>query len=285
MRSSHSAAPLLPHDADIAEAGPAERIQRRSSLDTFVIPGRTRLPSGKVDRLETMDHQIAASLLNPEAHKPPKQHGFRVAKSSWLTSKNKKSPVSKERARSTEAAGDYAPPAEHMNKPKSQSQRNPPIYNGLPFTIIPPEDPRHQAVVRHQAREYLLQRNRQDRSKNHSYMHDDRELGIAYLRRTREDQGSPAQLQEHPLRPDDDELRILSGRSQSDGSRVTSTTWSTVSKRIFSSSSDKTQNRGSSKSIEEFNGLAAKYGLLQFAPPSEIASTGMASLILKIRSY
>ena len=43
------------------------RAQRRSSLDTFVIPGRTRLPSSKAS---TFDLQVTQGLLNSDLHRP-----------------------------------------------------------------------------------------------------------------------------------------------------------------------------------------------------------------------
>ena len=46
------------------------RAQRRSSLDTFVIPGRTRLPSSKAS---TFDLQVTQGLLNTDLPQAPKR--------------------------------------------------------------------------------------------------------------------------------------------------------------------------------------------------------------------
>lgn len=45
--------------------------RRRSSYDTLVIPNRTRLPSSQISQVEPIDLQIAANLLNAQAHALP----------------------------------------------------------------------------------------------------------------------------------------------------------------------------------------------------------------------
>lgn len=64
MQHFKSWAPLAPCEQQ-RQASTHTRAQRRSSLDTFVIPGRTRLPSSKTS---TFDLQITQELLNPSLH-------------------------------------------------------------------------------------------------------------------------------------------------------------------------------------------------------------------------
>ena len=266
MQSSHSAAPPLPNDADLAEAGPAARIRRRSSLDTFVIPGRTRLPSSRVGG--TMDTHIAESLLNPKSHKSPKKHSNRVSKSSWLASKNRKSPMSKEIARSIEEASVFTPSEEHTKKPKSKLKQKPSLHKAI--LVDPQKGPETQGLV--------PQTSKDDVEKYPVYLNDD-QLYIAQLDNGgSQTHSSVAQPQEHSL-PGEDNPGNSSDRPQSEGSRVTSTTWSSVSRIDFSNSSDNTRNRGSSKSVEEYNVLAIVYGLPPIELTPDIMSIGMSSFI------
>jgi len=62
-----------------------------------------------------------------------------------------------------------------------------------------------------------------------------------------------------------------------DQSRVTSTTWSTVSHRIFTDSSGSSNHRETSGFFEEYNRLAMKHGLPQFARGTEAESRGKLS--------
>ena len=55
-------------------------------------------------------------------------------------------------------------------------------------------------------------------------------------------------------------------------SRLTSTTWSTVSHRLFSGSSGSSRTMGASYYRDEYNKLAEKHGL----PPLEAALDGMS---------
>lgn len=59
LKSINSSAPTTEHTEFIR----GTRSQRRSSLDTFVIPGRTRLPSSQSSQNAT-DIQVAQALLN-----------------------------------------------------------------------------------------------------------------------------------------------------------------------------------------------------------------------------
>ena len=233
MRNSHSAAPLLLTNADKAEPGVATRIQRRSSLDTFVIPGRTRLPSSKVSQPEPMDVQIAQGLLNPHSLGVPKKHSHRADRPGWLAPKSKKSPIAKGKPRSNEETSVSTSTRKLMSKPKKK-----PVRFASRETMV---DPQHNRLPQHQdsvppSRETWLQTSQDD----------------------------PINRADGP---------------QSEGSRVTSTTWSTISHRIFSNSSGGSQNRGSSKPVEEYNAIALKHGLPQFALSPEITGPGMSAVV------
>ncbi len=236
MRNSHSAAPLLPTNVDIAKAGPAERIRHRSSLDTFVIPGRTRMPSSKVSQPEPMDIQIAQGLLNANTLKVPNKQSHRVEKHGWLAPKSKKSSMLKGKARSNEENPVPASPKEHKNKSKKASLK----FAGREIVIVPRND-------QHDQHNDLVSRS-----------------------------------QEHQLQVREDDPRDSFDGPPSEGSRATSTTWSTISHRIFSNSSGNSQNRSSPKSVEEYNLLALRHGLPQFAVTPEMANTGVFSFTLKV---
>ena len=57
------------HGNEYTDSKPSGASQHRSSLDTFVIPNRTRLPSTKVSKTQPADLQIAYSRLHPETVK------------------------------------------------------------------------------------------------------------------------------------------------------------------------------------------------------------------------
>ena len=54
------------HGSDCTDSSQSGKSRGRSSLDTFVIPNRTRLPSTKVSKPQPADLQIAYGLLRPE---------------------------------------------------------------------------------------------------------------------------------------------------------------------------------------------------------------------------
>ena len=229
MRYSHSAAPLLPNNAGNAEPRQAQRVRHRSSLDTFVIPGRTRLPSSRASQPQPMDFQITRGLLSADSLQVPKKNAHRLEKPDWLTPKYKKSHKSKGRARSDE-----------------ESPRN---HAHTPF----------QAPVTVASRETILLPQPNQHPRNYDLM---------------------PQPPEHRLRVSGDYPRSSLDGRQSETSRATSTTWSTVSHRIISNSSSSSQNWGSSKSVEEYNGLALKYGLPQFILTAENPQKGTFPFVL-----
>ena len=55
------------------------KVQGRSSLDTFIIPNRTRFPSSKPKILEDFDLPLTQTLLSIEAMAPPDAPGLRTS--------------------------------------------------------------------------------------------------------------------------------------------------------------------------------------------------------------
>lgn len=215
MQTSPKAVPTM-LDADTASSQPAPNFQHRSSLDTFVIPGRTRLPSSRVSQPEPMDIQIVHRLLNPDSFKVPKgrkKHG-------WLSPKRRKSSALHE---------DTKPDVDTLI---DATKKVPKILQGGDPIIIghgqdsPPESREGQA------------------------------------------QSSEERLRDSIDRPKD----------SSEGSRVTSTTWSSTSRRIFTNSSGCSQGQANSRFIEEYNVLAMKSGIPQLTAPADVAGGGMISL-------
>ena len=229
MRYSHSAAPLLPNNAKNAETRQVERLRHRSSLDTFVIPGRTRLPSSRVSQPQPMDLHVARGLLNTDSLQVPKKYTHRVERPDWLTPKRKKSPKPK-----VKACPDEESSKNHTDRP----EKEPTTVSSREIVEVP------------QANQY-------------------------------------SHPPKHQLRISDDYTRMSFDGRQSEGSRATSTTWSTVSHRIISNSSSGSQNRGSSRSVEEYNILAVMHGLPQFAVAAEVSQEGISPLnslaVLKLR--
>ena len=308
------------------EPGAAARIRRRSSLDTFVIPGRTRLPSSKVGQLDTTDIHIAECLLNLDFHDPPSKRSYRVTKPGWLDLKNKRLTMAKEKARSTDEAAAPAPSEGQTKKSKTKRKQKPALYDGRPLIIVDPKkDPQYQGSLPRpdghllrsseaelarwhphlnveqlhldprderisliyssaaQSQEHPLQQSRHGRLRETPHMYNNQPLYVVpNLNTNPQHQGLKLEPGENLSRPDEDDPRNPPDRPQSEGSRVTSTTRSTVSKRVLSSSSYITHNRGSSTSIEEFNVLATAYGLLPIEPNPEIMSTGMSPFVPKI---
>ena len=238
--SSESTAPIL-----------EQRPRSRSSLDTFVIPGRTRIPSNKP---QPIDIQIAEALLDPKLALPK-----RNSPNTMMSIEHKKD---REAKRLLETLGiqdttcrkssgeqplgerkhqqSSAKPSEHKTdsiftlKPHTQSisnirpgisQRPPPRMGDCNVIVVPP-------------------------------------------RRSRKIGANPPSKRAGPTLPS----KVTPPREQrrgfydgaigsSHGSRTTSMTWSTVSHRIFSSSTAHLQGSEAFASLEEFNRLAVQHGL------------------------
>ena len=133
MQHFKSWAPLAPYEQQ-RRASTQTRAQRRSSLDTFVIPGRTRLPSSKTS---TFDLQITQGLLNPS---------LRQSQSTKMSSKE-----SLDRSPDISPAGCMprrgaisgpAGPPHHKVRPDIV-KRPPPRFGGREVIIVPSQRLRH----------------------------------------------------------------------------------------------------------------------------------------------
>lgn len=88
MRSAKSSGSFS-RGADGDQGKVTGRPRRRSSLDTFRIPGRTRLPSSKASVPEVDDLRITKGLLNSGSFVVPPNAGPKMARPvSWLTAEH-----------------------------------------------------------------------------------------------------------------------------------------------------------------------------------------------------
>lgn len=210
----------------------SQRARRRSSLDTFLIPGRTRIPSSKASKnseTDVTDSLITRGLLRHSNMRFPNQQP-------------PSAPTIQYQGRGTfsPAAAKSAPRSggKSSNRVQKRSSgvkaelvaRPPPQYGSRGGLQIPSQRPR-TAVTQ--------------------------TVGIHLPRIT--SQGYPTS-QELP------ELTSFDGPSDALGSgraasRMTSMTWSTVSHRLFTDSSGSSRRSGASYYLVEYNELAEKYGL------------------------
>lgn len=138
MQHSKSFAQFVPSEQQ-RQASTQTRARRRSSLDTFVIPGRTRLPSSKAT---TFDLHVTQGLLNSCMLQPPRQNMTSVES---LEPSPEISPAGCMPRRGV-ISGPSGPPR-HRVRPEVV-RRPPPRFGGREVIIVPPQRPRphtHQA--------------------------------------------------------------------------------------------------------------------------------------------
>ena len=204
------------------QASTQTRARRRSSLDTFVIPGRTRLPSSKAS---TFDLQVTQGLLNSHIHRPPRRNMTSAESHEWSPATSPAGCLPRRGANSGPSG-----PLHYRVRPDIV-KRPPPRFGGREVIIVPPQRPRPHV---HQPAPHAL---------------------------------APISSQEHA------NMQTYDGADDSvTESRLTSTTWSTVSHRLFSGSSGSSRTMGASYYRDEYNKLAEKHGL----PPLEAALDGMS---------
>ena len=207
------------------------RARRRSSLDTFVIPGRTRLPSRKAS---TFDLQVTQGLLNSGPPQPPRRTMTSAEIHEWSPETSPAGCMTRRGANSSSSG-----PLHHRARP-DLVKRPPPRFGGREVIIVPPQRPRphthqpaHQTLAPRIPREYV-------------------------------------------------DVETYDGADESNNeSRLTSTTWSTVSHRFFSDSSGSSRTQEASYYRDEYNTLADKYGL----PRLEVALDRMLYRLLRITRY
>ena len=132
----------MQHSKSFAQFGPSEqqrqastqtRARRRSSLDTFVIPGRTRLPSSKAS---TFDLHVTQGLLNSSLLKSPRRNMLSAENLEWSP---ETSPAGCMPRRGVIAS--RSGPAHHRVRPDIV-RRPPPRFGGREVIIVPSHRPR-----------------------------------------------------------------------------------------------------------------------------------------------
>ena len=202
--------------AEPIEVTQRPRTQRKSSLDTLVIPGRTRLPSSKSSS-EVTDILIAQQLLN---------HG-------------------------TMQLHDEQPWSDHIGQPFQEELPTSRLNNRRPI-LSPQQKPKR---ARRPARIQPTPRsNAQD---------------VIVIPPHRRPQTCMPRSSSNPLISrtpgGSTHVRVYDGNNDSSGSghisRSTSMTWSTISHRVTSESSNTSQPPRASRCLHEYNDLAERHGL------------------------
>ena len=205
-------------DSDREHLLPPNRPRKRSSLDTFVISGRTRIPSHKSDLFDVeLTQNLLRSGMNRLSDPPP------------YTERPNRTPDSHSQRHSLHPKHD-APPVEYIH----DVARDPAHADSQGELNAAPCIP--------------------SRRKHHVELASNN----PYRLRVSSSVPSPGQT--------------LDGTQEYNSeARITSTTWSTISKvsrRIFSDSSDTSRAYTTAKYNHAFNELAARYALQQLTIPS-----------------
>lgn len=238
MQHSKSLASFVPSTVN-TDVTLETRARRRSSLDTFVIPRRTRIPSSKP---QPIDFQIARGLLSPRVflEPPPRRSATMRNGRGPGTAKHRKPPA----PRAMSAAYESIPQPPPFKVRPEISRRPPPQMNGREIRIVP----HCQAYT--EAREH--QRDGSD--------------PLPPIAPQRKPPSPPFQQNTGTTQDGaNDSAHDLPKNLRPTDSRVTSMSWSTVSHRIFTDSSGSSRGMGSSHFLEEFNKLAVKHGISELA--------------------
>jgi len=213
----------------------SQRARRRSSLDTFVIPGRTRVPSSKNSKsseTDVTDFLITQGLLRHSMMQLPNKQPSSIqelqyqGRGSWSGTS---SPRSGKKSSNRIQKRPSRVRAELVMQP-------PPRYGSRHFLHVPPQRPRIDAPQ--PAAQIVLPPTSAEHDQVQTY-----------------DGANEA--------PD-------SGHA---ASRMMSMTWSTVSHRIFTDSSGSSRRSGASYYLIEYNQLAEKHGLRPMPEASSGTST------------
>lgn len=127
MQHSKSFANFVPSEQQRQDSTQT-RAQRRSSLDTFVIPGRTRLPSNKAS---AFDLHVTQGLLNPSLLQPPRRNMASAESLEWSPETSPAGCMPRRGAFS----GPSGPP-DHRVRPDIV-RRPPPRFGGREVIIVP----------------------------------------------------------------------------------------------------------------------------------------------------
>ena len=136
-----------------SQASTQPRPQRRSSLDTFVIPGRTRLPSSKAS---TFDLQVTQGLLNSNPPQPPRRTMTSTENQEWSPETSPAGCMTRRGANSGSSG------ALHHRARPDIVKRPSPRFGGREVIIVPPQRPRPhthqpapQALAPRSSQEYV----------------------------------------------------------------------------------------------------------------------------------
>ena len=129
MQHSQSFAHFAPSEPQ-RQASTHTRARRRSSLDTFVIPGRTRLPSSKAS---TFDLHVTQGLLNSSLPQSPRKNMTSAESLEWSP---EISP-----AGCMPRRGAMSGPSINRVRP-DLVRRPPPRFGGREVIVAPPQRPR-----------------------------------------------------------------------------------------------------------------------------------------------
>lgn len=245
MKSKSSA--TFGRKADRTGHEPPGRPRGRSTLDTFIIPGRTRFPSGKLKAPEPVDLQITQGLLNPDAFKVPKTAVNRTDKpSSWFASEHEpsftESPKSRRRVNGRSLVNVTPAPKLRCKQPSK-----------TPSKIAP---------------------------KTPSKVKTQEAIFVPLPYGTSEDSEAPLFRQRLNSGGSEQALNPFDGSFDSGlESLPTSGTWTTLSNRIFTDSSTGSSSRDLHGFVDEYNRLALKHGLPRFTDPPVPIDIGMSAAI------
>lgn len=228
-----------------------QRPRARSSLDTFVIPGRTRIPSSKPDPI---DIQIAETLLNPITE--------RLIRGSQgeMSSSVKREDAEAQRLLTT--FGIQVSP-----KPKTSSKQFAPHGEcQRPKTSLSGAEP--SSLYTLQPPQQSLYKVRPEISKRPPPQIGGRDILIVPPQRSRKVGASPPLKRLGHTAPRKVTPPTSQARAFYDGAigssyelRTTSMTWSTISHRMLTDSSESSQCLQAPESLEEFNRLARQHGI------------------------
>ena len=238
--SSDSTAPIL-----------GQRPRSRSSLDTFVIPGRTRIPSNKP---QPIDIQIAEALLDPT------QAIFKKTSSNAMESVEQKKDSEAKRLLETLGIQD--------TKSRKSSEEKPLIERKRQQTSTNSQIKGPGSIFTLKSQTQNLSNVRPEISKRPPPQMGGHDVIIVPPRRPRRVGANPPPKRVDPIPPRKMTPLRERGKGVYDGafgssyeSRTTSMTWSTVSHRIFTNSSSNSHGLGAFESLGEFNRLAVQHGL------------------------
>lgn len=228
----------------------SQRARRRSSLDTFVIPGRTRIPSSKASKhSETgvTDFLITQGLLHHSMMQIPNQQQPSVPKIQY------------------QGRGTWSRTGAAKSSPRSEGQSG---SNKIQSRLsrVRPE------LVTHPPPRYG----------SRGHLQVPHQLPQSAVAETADMVVTRIVPQGHPTYQEFPKAQSFDGPNESNdsvhaASRTTSMTWS-YSQRDFSASSTSSQRSGASQYLAEYNKLAEKHGLR----PIPQASSGKSSVTRKV---